>query len=85
MIVDIATGEIHYVVVDATLAEGQRWIPVPLNFIQWDSASGAFVINANPATFQEAPFFENGEYPDTSAPGWNGEFDTFWQNVTPGP
>jgi len=80
LIVAVDTGEIQYAVVDVTLDEGQRWIPVPLSSIQWDAASGAFVINANPATFREAPFFENGQYPDTSMSGWNTEFDTFWQN-----
>jgi hypothetical protein len=80
MIVAVDTGEIRYLVIDATLAEGQRWIPVPLSFIQWDAANGAFLINANPAAFQQAPFFENGQYPDTTASGWNTEFDTFWQN-----
>ncbi|HEX6036159.1 MAG TPA: hypothetical protein VFY83_17095, partial [Anaerolineales bacterium] len=76
----IDTGEIQYLVVDATLDESQRWIPVPLSFVQWDATSGAFVINANPATFRDAPFFENGQYPDTTMEGWNSEFDTFWQN-----
>jgi sporulation protein YlmC with PRC-barrel domain len=80
MIVAVDTGEIQYLVVDVTLAEGQRWIPVPLSFIQWDAANGAFLINANPAAFQQAPFFENGQYPDTTTSGWNTEFDTFWQN-----
>jgi sporulation protein YlmC with PRC-barrel domain len=80
MIVAVDTGEIQYLVVDATLAEGQRWIPVPLSFIQWDAVNGAFLINANPAAFQQAPFFENGQYPDTTTSGWNTEFDTFWQN-----
>ena len=80
MIVAVDTGEIQYVVVDATLAEGQRWIPVPLNVIQWDATNGAFVINANPATFQQAPFFENSQYPDTTISGWDTEFDTFWQS-----
>lgn len=80
LIVAIDTGDIQYVVVDVTLDEGQRLIPVPVSSIQWDAANGAFVINANPATFRDAPFFENGQYPDTSMSGWNAEFDTFWQN-----
>lgn len=80
MIVAVETGEIQYLVVDVTLDEGQRWIPVPLTLIQWDAANGAFSINANPATFRDAPSFENGQYPDTSMSGWNAEFDTFWQN-----
>jgi len=80
MIVATDTGKIQYLVVDATLDEGERWIPVPLSFIQWDAANGAFVINANPAAFRQAPSFENGQYPDTTATGWSSEFDTFWQN-----
>jgi sporulation protein YlmC with PRC-barrel domain len=80
MIVAVDTGQIQYLVVDTTLDEGQRWIPVPLSLIQWDAVNGAFLINANPATFREAPFFENGQYPDTTTSGWNSEFDTFWQN-----
>jgi sporulation protein YlmC with PRC-barrel domain len=80
MIVAVDTGEIQYIVVDVTLDEGQRWIPVPLSAIQWDVANGAFLINANPATFRDAPFFENGQYPDTTVSGWNSEFDTFWQS-----
>jgi len=80
LIVAVDTGEIQYAVVDVTLDEGQRWIPVPLRFIQWDAANGAFLINANPATFRDAPFFENGQYPDTTVSGWNSEFDTFWQS-----
>ena len=80
MIVAIDTGEIQYIVVDVTLDESQRWIPVPLSFFQWDLTNGTFLINANPATFRDAPFFENGQYPDTTTSGWNSEFDTFWQN-----
>lgn len=80
MIVAVDTGEIQYLVVDATLDQGERWIPVPLSFIQWDATTGAFVINANPATFSNAPSFENGQYPDTTASGWNMDIDTFWQS-----
>ncbi|HJQ14940.1 MAG TPA: PRC-barrel domain-containing protein [Anaerolineales bacterium] len=80
LIVAVDTGKIQYFVVNVTLGEGRRWIPVPLSSIQWDAANSVFVINANPATFQEAPFFENGQYPDTTLSGWNSEFDTFWQS-----
>jgi len=80
VIVDVETGEIQYIVLDATLEEGERWVPVPLSFIQWDASTGAFLLNANPATFRDAPFFEEGQFPDTSTSGWNSEFEAFWQN-----
>ena len=84
MIVAMDTGEIQYLVVNATFEDGERWIPVPSSAIRWDAANGAFVINANPATLRDAPFFTEGQYPDTTSSGWNSEFDAFWQYaVTP--
>ena len=29
---------------------------------------------------QGAPFFEDGQFPDTTTSDWNTEFDMFWQN-----
>ena len=79
MITDVDTGDILYIVVDAAFDEDERWIPVPLSFFQWDAANEAFLINANPAMLRDAPFFQDGLYPDTTADGWNSEFDAFWQ------
>lgn len=79
VIVDIDTGDILYIVVDAAFDEGERWIPIPLSFFQWDATNEAFLINTNPAMLRDAPFFEDGLYPDTTADGWNSEFDAFWQ------
>lgn len=79
MIVDIDTGNILYVVVNAVFDEGERWIPVPLRAFQWDAANEVFVINADPAAVQEAPFFDNDTWPDTTTGGWDDEFEAFWQ------
>jgi len=80
MIVDTDTGDIRYIVVNTTLDDSERWIPVPLGLIQWDAANSAFLLNANPAMLRDAPFFEDGLFPDTTMEGWNSEFDSFWQN-----
>ena len=79
VIVDIDTGDILYIVVDAAFDDDERWIPIPLNFFQWDATNEAFLINANPAMLRDAPFIQDGLYPDTTAEGWNSEFDAFWQ------
>lgn len=79
MIVDIDTGDILYIVVRAAFDEGERWIPVPLSFFQWDAANDAFAIDANPAMVRDAPFFEDGLWPDMTVEGWDDEFDAFWQ------
>ena len=79
IIVDIAAGDIRYVVVNAPFAEGERWIPIPLRVFQWDAANEAFVLNAEPVMVQEAPFFVDDSWPDTTVDGWDAEFDAFWQ------
>jgi hypothetical protein len=33
---------------------------------------------------QNAPSFKNNEFPDLTMPGWNSEFDSFWQNNSAG-
>ena len=80
MITDIDTGNILYIVVAATLAEEERWIPVPLGLFQWDGTTGGFNLNADATVLQNAPFFANGQFPDTTTGGWNADIDTFWQN-----
>jgi len=79
VIVDIDTGDLLYIVVDVAFDDGERWIPIPLSFFHWDATNETFAINANPAMLRDAPFFEDGLYPDTTADGWNSEFDAFWQ------
>jgi hypothetical protein len=79
MIVDIDTGDILYVVITTSFDAVERWIPVPLDLFQWDASSGAFILNVDSAMLQNAPFFEEGQFPDTTLEGWNAEFDAFWQ------
>lgn len=80
MIVDTDTGEILYILVNTTLDDGERWIPVPLNFFQWDVDNANVLLNVNPAILRDAPFFLDGEFPDTTVDGWDSEWDAFWQN-----
>jgi sporulation protein YlmC with PRC-barrel domain len=80
MIVDTETGDILYIVVNTSLDDGERWIPIPLSSFQWDADNATALLNVNPAVLRDAPFFIEGEFPDTTVDGWNSEWDTFWQN-----
>jgi len=80
MIVDTQTGDILYILVNTTLDDGERWIPVPLSFFQWDAGTATALLNVNPANLRDAPFFVDGEFPDTTVDGWDSEWDAFWQN-----
>ena len=79
-----ASGDILYLVVTSTFEDGERWIPVPVSALQWDATNNGFILNADAAMLQNAPSFQNGQYPDTTTSGWNAEFDTFWQNNSAG-
>ena len=85
IIVDIATGDILYLVVSTSLNDDERWIPVPLRFFQWDSENSELLLNVNPAAISDAPFFLEDEFPDTTVEGWNSEWDAFWQSAVTNP
>lgn len=80
MIVDTDSGDILYIVLNAAFTDAERWIPVPLGMFQWDAGMQGLVFPGDPTMLQGAPFFEDGQFPDTTAPDWNSEFDTFWQS-----
>jgi sporulation protein YlmC with PRC-barrel domain len=80
MIVEIDTGNILYIVITAAFEEGERWIPAPLTLFRWNGAAGAFTLDADATLLQNAPSFENGQFPNTTTAGWNADIDAFWQN-----
>lgn len=80
VIVDIDTGDILYIVLNAAFDDGDRWIPVPLTQFLWDAANGAFALDADQTMLQGAPSFVDGQYPDTTMEAWDTEFSTYWQS-----
>jgi hypothetical protein len=83
MILDTATGDILYVVLNTNSGTDQL-IPVPLSMFQWDGNAQGFGLNADATMLQNAPSFATDQFPDTTASGWNSEFDSFWQNNSSG-
>jgi sporulation protein YlmC with PRC-barrel domain len=80
LIVNIDSGDIMYIVVKTNFEDGEHLIPVPLRPLQWDAENKAFILNIEAALLQNAPFFQKDQFPDLTMPGWNSEFDSFWQN-----
>ena len=95
MIVNNDAGEIMYIVIKTSFDDGEHLIPVPLRLLQLMSSGPAsdtgeptdqsFVLNIDATTLQNAPFFKSDQFPDLTMPGWNSEFDSFWQNNGSGP
>jgi hypothetical protein len=84
MIVDTDAGEILYIILNAAFTDAERLLPVPLGIFQWDAGAQELVFSGDATMLQGAPFFEEGQFPDTTTSGWNSEFDMFWQDQIPG-
>ena len=80
MIVNTDVGEIMYMIIKTSFDDGEHLIPVPLSLFKLDSDNESFVLNVDPTMLQNAPFFQKDQFPDLTIPGWNSEFDSFWQN-----
>jgi sporulation protein YlmC with PRC-barrel domain len=81
LIVNTDAGDIMYIVIKVSFDDGVHIIPVPLSLFKLDSDNEAFVLNVDVTMLQNAPFFpSDDQFPDMTMPGWNSEFDSFWQN-----
>lgn len=79
-IIDPDTGDILFLVLNSLFDDGERWIPIPLSTLRWDMTNESFLFVANANALQNAPFFQDDQFPDTTTEGWDTEFDDFWQN-----
>jgi hypothetical protein len=78
LIVEPMTGIIQYVVL--SFSGSDRWVPVPVSTLNWDSTMSGFALNAGADVLQNAPSFTSDQFPDTSTSGWDQEWSTFWQS-----
>jgi len=78
LIIEPATGNLQYLVV--RFGSQDNWIPLPIGFLRWDSTANGFVLMVSANALQNAPAFSADQFPDTSTPGWDQEWSTYWQN-----
>jgi sporulation protein YlmC with PRC-barrel domain len=58
---------------------GGDWIPVAWRAFAWDAEEEAFVLQVAPETLENAPRLDRDQFPDTTLPGWEGEWQQYWQ------
>jgi sporulation protein YlmC with PRC-barrel domain len=78
LIVEPATGMMQYLVV--RFGSQDNWIPVPIGFLRWDSATNSIVLMVSANALQNAPAFSADQFPDTSMSGWDQQWSGYWQN-----
>lgn len=79
IIVNNDAGEITYIVVKMTFDNAEHLIPAPLKLFKLDTDNQSFILDADTAMLKNAPSFTSDQFPDLNTPGWNSEFDAFWQ------
>jgi hypothetical protein len=80
IIVDPDTGDILFLVLSSMFDDGDRWIPVPLSMMRWDTTNQSLMFGGDASMLQNAPFFAADQFPDPSTEGWDTDFNDFWQN-----
>jgi hypothetical protein len=80
LIVNTRSGKLQFVVVKTNLDNTERWIPVPLALLNWDTTTQGFNLNLDMSVLQDALPALEAQFPDISMEGWEQEWITFWQN-----
>jgi hypothetical protein len=78
---DLETGEVQYLVVSAggVLGIGEKWIPTPVSYFQFEAGRESFLLLADRQRLIEAPNYDLAQLPDASDPNWDAEIWEYWQ------
>lgn len=89
-ILDQSTGTFNYAVLAAGgfLGIGEKYIPVPMNMVQWVSDdpgdlddAGEIIININEEDWQNVPSFDSVDDLDLTTEGWDTDVRNFWDGL----
>jgi hypothetical protein len=65
-------------------ATGSEWIPVAWKAFAWVPEEQAFMLQVPASTLAEAPRINRETYPDTTLPGWESDWQQYWQENSAG-
>lgn len=82
-IINPQSGKIQYVVLASggVLGIGEKWIPVPLKALTIGQADNTFALNVTQQDLSNAPNFDLNKLPDTTAPGWDANLQSYWNQL----
>jgi sporulation protein YlmC with PRC-barrel domain len=81
MLIGLDSGHIRYAVLTygGVLDIGNKLFAIPLNAFNFDPQQDAFVLNVNEEMLENAPGFNEDNWPDTASPEWDIAERDFWQ------
>lgn len=82
VIIDPQSGEIRYAAVEVSGIEDLdgQWMLIPLDHLNIDTENDLLVVTVDQATLAGAPAFEADQLPDTTAPDWDVDIESYWAN-----
>lgn len=80
LVIDVETGEIHYVLfVTSSAGAEAELIAVPVQVLAWSETSSAVVLRVDRVVFIGAPFFAITAFPDTQQNDWDAALRAYWE------
>jgi sporulation protein YlmC with PRC-barrel domain len=81
MLIGLDSGQIKYAVLTygGVLDIGNKLFAIPLNAFNFDPQQNAFVLNVNEEMLENAPGFNEDNWPDTASLEWDMAERDFWQ------
>ncbi|MFM8321894.1 MAG: PRC-barrel domain-containing protein [Chloroflexota bacterium] len=85
IIIDPATCQVRYVLLDADAADGgSRMVPVPVSAFSYDPTNDYFILVVDRQTLDAAPAFSDASaFPDFTQSGWDADYRFYWEPYLP--
>lgn len=82
LMVDVSNEEVRYAVLSfgGFLDIGEKLFAIPVNALTIDHQNEVVVFDVDEETLQNAPGFDNDNWPDTAAPEWDAPYRDYWQD-----
>ena len=86
-VVDLNTGDLSYIILssDSIQSLSGELVPVPPQEFGLDAQNQALVLQVSSQNLQNAPAFEQGQFPMTTSSGWDAQIQSYWQNQMQSP
>lgn len=73
VVIDKLDGNVRYAVLSfgGFLGMGDKLFALPWEVLEYNEGQGAYVINVDKETLQNAPGFDENDWPDMTSPDWS--------------
>ncbi|GAA4032984.1 PRC-barrel domain-containing protein [Actimicrobium antarcticum] len=80
IMLDMRSGNVAYAVLSfgGFLGMGEKLFAVPWKALTLDTVNKRFILDATKEKLENAPGFDNDEWPDMADPGWINQIETYY-------